>query len=282
MMFPFSDKILLLTISILILGCTSNDQKADQSTDLLWYAQPAEEWEEALPLGNGRLGIMVFGKTQNERIQLNDDSLWPADLGWDDPDGTPDDLANIRQLLFDGKNAEADQLFVDKFSRKSVVRSHQTLGDLHIDFNHQNITEYKRTLNLGTAVASVSYLSDGDLISGEAFVSHPHQVIVLTFKSEAADGLNGSIALDRPTDEGFPTATTTAAADDLLIMRGEVTQRKGSFNSEPAPILEGVKFETRLKVKHEGGNIQQEGDKLIVKNAKEITLFPGLQLLLLL
>ena len=71
----------------------------------LWYTQSAGNWDEALPLGNGRLGVMVFGDPQHERIQLNDDSMWPGDPGWKEPDGTPDDLAQIRQLLFEGKKS---------------------------------------------------------------------------------------------------------------------------------------------------------------------------------
>ena len=85
---------------------------------------------------------MVFGNTTNERLQLNDDSMWPGDLGWDQPDGDREDLEHIRELLFKGKNSEADQLMIEEFSRLGVIRSHQTLGELFFNFDHQNITEY--------------------------------------------------------------------------------------------------------------------------------------------
>jgi len=144
----------LLIIQSLIIcfvwsACDNSKHIANNSkADILWYKQPAVEWEDALPLGNGKLGIMVFGGTSNERIQLNDDSMWPNDLGWDNPEANKEDLQKIRKLLFEGKNVEADAFFVDKFSRKGIVRSHQTLGDLFIDFDHKNITDYRRALRV--------------------------------------------------------------------------------------------------------------------------------------
>ncbi len=96
----------------------------------LWYQQPAEVWEEALPIGNGRLGGMVFGNTDTERIQLNEDSLWPGGYSdWGLSEGTPEDLEHVREYLRNGENKKADEFFVSKFSRKSMHRSHQTLGD---------------------------------------------------------------------------------------------------------------------------------------------------------
>ena len=83
--------------------------------DILWYDQPAQKWEEALPLGNGRIGVMVFGDPVKEHFQLDDDSMWPSDTGWNEPEGNKQDLEEIRRLLFNGKNTEADKLFVEKF-----------------------------------------------------------------------------------------------------------------------------------------------------------------------
>jgi len=241
--------------------------------DVLWYNQPAREWEEALPLGNGRLGVMVFGDTATERIQLNDDSMWPHDLGWDEPEGTSKELEKIRMLLKDGKNRAADKLFVEKFSNQRIVRSHQTLGDLHIDLDHKNISEYRRELNISKAIATVSYKSDGDLIREKILVSHPHQAIVLEIISEAKEGLNGKVQLSRPDDEGHPTVTVTTNEEGLLIMQGEVTQRSGMFFSKPFPILDGVKFETCLKIDHKGGKIVRGEDYLELKKVKKAILY---------
>ncbi len=264
--------LLLLVISLLT-ACNVISNKPHKSDDILWYNQPAQKWEEALPLGNGRLGVMVFGKTSNEHIQLNDDSMWPADLGWDETEGNKSDLENIRQLLFKGKNTEADDLFVEKFSRKKVIRSHQTLGDLHINFNHQNISDYKRELNISKAIAMVSYRSAGHLITEKVFVSHPHSAIIIEFTSDAVEGLNGKVHLSRPDDEGYPTVNTKTNEDNLLVMRGEVTQRGAMFDSKPAPILKGVKFETCLNINNTGGEILRGEDYLELKNVKKATFY---------
>ncbi|MCK9270499.1 MAG: glycoside hydrolase family 95 protein [Bacteroidales bacterium] len=233
-------------VALLFFACTPQEKPHE---DLLWYNHPAKSWNEALPLGNGRLGVMVFGNTTTERIQLNDDSMWPADSEeWTNTQGDKNDLKEIRELLFDGKNAEADKLFVDKFSRKSIVRSHQTLGDLFIDFDHKNISDYRRELNISNATTTVSYKSNGSLITGQVFVSHPHKAIIIELTSEAPEGINAKLYLSRPKDKGFETAKVLTTDDNLLRMQGEVTQRGGQFNSEPAPILNGVKFETCLKI----------------------------------
>jgi alpha-L-fucosidase 2 len=245
----------------------------ENSTALkLWYDKPASEWEEALPLGNGRLGVMVFGNPSKERIQLNDDSMWPGDLGWDQPEGSKEDILKIRELLFAGKQSEADQLMVEKFSRKGVVRSHQTLGELFIDLKHRNITEYRRELDLSTAVSKVSYKADGHLVSKKVFVSFPHQAIIIELNSEAKKGLNARIQLKRPRDHGVETAKVYTSDEGLLVMEGMVTQRGGKFNSEDAPILEGVKFETCLKITNEGGEIVRGKDFLNLKNVNKATL----------
>jgi len=264
----------VIIVLILLLGCNSGNQKEDVKEDLLWYKQSANKWEEALPLGNGTLGVMVFGKTSNERFQLNDDSMWPADSEeWNEPAGNKQDLEAIRNLLFKGDNAAADEMFVEKFSRKKVVRSHQTLGDLFIDFDHKKITDYRRELNISNATANISYKSNGNLITEKIFVSNPHNAIVIEISSEAAAGLNGNVRLSRPEDNGFATAKTTTNDDNYLLMQGEVTQREGKFDSKPAPILNGVKFETCLKIDNEGGEVVRGKDYLELKNVKKATIY---------
>jgi alpha-L-fucosidase 2 len=255
----------------LLIACNPQEKPKN---DLLWYNQPAKNWNEALPLGNGKLGVMVFGNTSIERIQLNDDSMWPNESAdWNEPEGNKKDLEKIRTLLFAGNNEEADSLFVEKFSRKGVIRSHQTLGDLFIDLDHQNITDYKRELNISTASSKISYKSNGFLITEQVFVSHPHKAIIIKLTSDAPEGLNAKIRLSRPKDNGFATAKTYTTDNNLLLMQGEVTQRGGKFNSEPAPILGGVKFETSLKINNEGGVVQKGKDYLELKKVKSATIY---------
>ena len=268
---------LFLVIIPIALGCLffscGEKREADEASLILWYNKPSEVWEDALPVGNGRIGAMVFGYTDTERIQLNDDSLWPADHWQDDPEGTPEDLARIRELLIEGRHAEADEMMVEKFSRKDIVRSHQTLGELYIDLDHSGITEYRRELDISKAVATVSYRTNGEKVTRRVFASHPHQVIVIELTSESEAGLNGKIRLERPEDIGYPTAVTVAEADDLLVMRGEVTQRGGVIDSRPAPILDGVRFETCLKVYNQGGEVTGGDGFLELVNVQQATLY---------
>lgn len=261
---------LCLIVLLITMGCDT-DSKSTAPPQLLWYKWAATVWEEALPVGNGRIGAMVFGDPKNERIQLNDDSLWPKDLGWDHPSGTPEDLAYIRSLLEKGAIQTVDSLLVEKFSRKTVVRSHQTLGDLFIKLNHDTITDYKRSLNLNEAIAQVAYQYEGYQVTQTTFASAPDQVIVITLKSDHPEGLNGTIQLERPKDEGIPTSTTHIAEGNL-IMEGEVTQRKGAFDSKPNPILEGVQFQTIVKPLFQGGELTLSEKALELKGVKEIEL----------
>lgn len=262
---------LCLSFILITSGCKNVTTPDIKNSQLLWYKEAAAVWEEALPLGNGRIGAMVFGDPHTERIQLNDDSLWPKDLGWDHPPGTSDDLTQIRSLLVKGDIKTVDSLLVEKFSRKTVVRSHQTLGDLSINLNHNEISEYKRSLNLNEAVATVTYNSDGHKVTQSAFVSAPDQVIVIKLKSSHPNGLSGNIQLQRPKDEGIPTAKSYTA-EGMLKMDGEVTQRKGAFDSKPNPILEGVQFQTIVKLNHHGGTVTSVDDGLELSGVKEIEL----------
>ena len=255
---------------LLILGCAESKKNTTYQT--LWYDEAATVWEESLPLGNGRLGVMVFGHPRSDRIQLNDDSLWPYDLQWEHPPGGPEELKSIREILLQGDPKSADSLMVHYFSNKSITRSHQTLGDLYLNWEHRDVSDYKRSLDLSTAISHTNYKVEGHEVEQKVFVSHPHQTIVITLSSDHPKGLNGNIRLDRHLDEGEKTVTVKSF-DQQIIMQGEVTQRAGKFKSEPYPILSGVKFETRLSAQHTGGKITSVEDGLALAGVKKLTLF---------
>ena len=252
--------------------CETHADHSNQNDQILWYEQAASVWEEALPVGNGRIGAMVFGNPTKERLQLNDDSLWPKDLGWAHPEGTSEDLNEIRRLLFLGEVQEVDSLLVEKFSNKTLVRSHQTLGDLILHFDHDSITEYKRSLHLNSAIAETHYKTNGYPVSQKVFASAADQVIVVALKSTHPKGLNGRLSLQRPQDEGVPTARTFISEGDL-ILEGEITQRKGRFNSHPAPITDGVRFQTRIKTKHTGGTVTATDKSITLDGVQELELY---------
>lgn len=124
---------ILCFVSILLVSLNIQSQNDID----VWYSQPAEDWMEALPIGNGRLGAMIFGGIETEHFQLNEDSMWPGSPNLSNEKRTVEDLALIRKLIDEGKVHEADSLIIDKFSRQDIVRSHQIAGDLFLHFKNR-------------------------------------------------------------------------------------------------------------------------------------------------
>ncbi|SHG02534.1 alpha-L-fucosidase 2 [Salegentibacter echinorum] len=264
-------KALLLLIFLPLITFSQEKKKTDNE---LWYAQPATEWMQALPVGNGRLGAMVFGDPNHERIQLNEDSMWAGAPHWDDAKGSPEDLAQIRKLLKQGKNHLVDSLIVEQFSYKGTVRSHQTLGDLYIDFDREKQVEnYTRSLSLDDALASVNYTSNGYAYSQKVFASKPDDVLVIELNTESPKGMDFTLRLDRPDDTGRKTVKLSNPSNTEISMQGTVTQFGGKKFSKPFPIDHGVKFETRIKVKHEAGTMTAKDGKLILNDVKKATIY---------
>lgn len=240
----------------------------------LWYTGPATEWMQALPVGNGRLGAMVFGHPSEERIQLNEDSMWPGGPDWGDSRGTPADLRDIRALLKAGKNREADSLIVSRFSYKSVLRSHQTMGDLYIDFKGiDTVEDYRRSLDLTSALARVRFSSGGYEHSREILTSFPDGVLVIRLRTTNPDGMDFNLRLSRPEDEGNATAIISTPSDSVIRMKGMVTQFGGLKDSQPFPIDYGVKFDTRLKIRTRSGKVTSANGHIQVRSAREAVLF---------
>ena len=265
---------LVLAISLLTFFSCQHKEIVEKDQQILWYKQPAANWMQALPVGNGRLGAMVFGDPQNERIQLNEDSMWAGGPDWGNSKGTKDDLIEIREMLKDGKNHEVDKLIVDKFSYKTIKRSHQTMGDLYIDFQKgKKIENYKRSLSLDDALVSVNYSSEGDKFSEKVFSSAPDDVLVIELSTTSENGMNFSLKLDRPLDEGQATVKISNPSNKEIIMAGMATQHGGLKDSKPFPIDYGVKFETRLKVKNTSGSIEAKNGTLVLKGVRKATLF---------
>jgi alpha-L-fucosidase 2 len=255
----------------IILSCNS---EKEQSDNILWYAQPADKWMRALPVGNGRLGAMVFGDPQHERIQLNEDSMWPGGPDWVDFRGSPEDLDLIKTLLDQGKTHEVDSLIVEKFSYKTIVKSHQTMGDLYIDFHEdKTIEDYSRSLSLNDALVQVNYTSGGNTYTQKVFTSKPDDVLVIELITTNPSGMDFSLKMNRPKDKGRPTVITTNPSGNEISMKGIVTQFGGKRNSKPFPLDYGVKFESRLKVKNEAGSVTADKGQLVLKDVMKATIY---------
>lgn len=235
----------------------------------LWYQQPAAKWEEALPIGNGRLGAMIFGGVAAERLQLNEDSLWsgaPQDA--DNPKAL-EALPEIRKLLFEGKYSEAEKLANRTLICRGVgsgrgrggrtpYGSYQTLGDLTLRFDGTNATDYKRELDLTSAIARVSYEQDGVKFEREIFSSFPDQVLVVRLTASKRGKLNFRAALSRP-----EAAEVLVVKPNQLLMRGQLWS--GSAQ-------DGMKYAARLQAISDGGKISAEGAALKIENASAVTL----------
>ena len=273
MSIPNGFKVILMVLLTTSL-CSYAQDKRSSISNILWYAQPATEWLQALPVGNGRLGAMVFGNPKQERIQLNEDSMWPGGADWGDSKGNVEDLDHFRQLLKDGKPHEADAEYMNRFSYKTIVRSHQTMGDLYIDFkDEKKIENYKRSLSLDDALVSVDYTADGAKYSEKVFASKADDILAIQLSTTAEKGMDLDLKLDRPEDHGHRTVTTSNPSNSEIGMKGMVTQYGGKKDSRPWQIDHGVKFETRLKVVNTSGSVDAKEGKLLLRGVKNATLY---------
>lgn len=250
----------------------------------LWYKQPANalikdgtdpskddaEWIKALPLGNGNIGAMVFGDVNNERVQLNEKTLWSGSNADNDNPDAPKYISEIRKLLFEGKFKEATALTNKTQICKGVGSGHgnganvpfgcfQTLGDLRLKFEtNASYTNYYRDLDLNTAIASVNYEQNGVKYKREYFISAPANVMVIRFSSDKKNALSFSTSMDRP--ERF----TTTGADGGLTMYGTMNNGQGG---------NGMEYMVRLKAKLKGGQQAIVNNNLVIKNADEVILY---------
>ncbi|MEI7728725.1 MAG: glycoside hydrolase family 95 protein [Verrucomicrobiota bacterium] len=238
----------------------------------LWYRQPAKKWTQALPIGNGRLGAMVHGGVWAERIQFNEDSLWSG--GPEEPNN-PEALAalpEIRKLLADGKQKEADQLGVKKLicagkgsgqakGARLPFGCYQTFGDLQLNFSgNTNLApaEYRRQLDLDTALAKVEYQMGDVTFTREIFASHPHQAIMVLLGASKQGFLYFNAALTRP-----EMSTTRTIGSDELLMTGQL------FDGQAT---NGMRFAARLKILTTGGKLIADGNQWRVEGADQAIL----------
>src|SRR5262252_8908609 len=172
------------------------------AADVLWYRQPAASWNEALPIGNGRLGAMVFGGVRSERIQLNEDTIWAGEKrDRNNPEGVKN-LAEVRRLLFAGKPKEAEELAERMIiSVPKRLPPYQPLGDLQLQFEGQDQwQDYKRELDLDTAIVRVTYRIGDAHFTREIFSSAADQLIVVRLTCDKPDRISLSATLTRARD----------------------------------------------------------------------------------
>jgi len=233
--------------------------------NVLWYRQPAKVWEEALPLGNGRLGAMVFGGVADERIQLNESTLWDGyPLNPNNPDALKA-LPEVRRLLFENKNNEAVELASKTMMGKPIgVRPYQSLGELWFDETNVTATKYTRSLNLSTAVVTVKYTSDGIDYTRESFASAVDGVIVVRLTASQANKISLRLTLKRQQDAMCMPSANDASS---LILHGRLPVKDDAGNPR------GLSFAAQVKAVAEGGKVTVTDSLLIVDNATAVTFY---------
>ena len=254
-------RVLLLTGFLMpaFFSSCSKEEPVPSGPELsLWYNEPAEEWNEALPIGTGRLGAMVFGRTDVERIQLNEESLWCRKGAYENSDGT-EALPAVRALLFAGKYKEAQELAVQELLQERLptgTNAYQTMGDLTIAYvDTTEVSAYKRTLLLDSALVKVDYTRSGVDYHREIFSSAADKVIVYKERASKGGKIDCKIQLSRP-GEG----EVVMYKDDMIIMKQHVENGQG------------VLFETRLKVLLKDGHIHSTGFGLEVHGASDLEI----------
>ena len=233
----------------------------------LWYQQPATNWNEALPLGNGRLGAMVFGGVAKEQLQLNEDTLWAG--GPYDPVNTNAlaALPEARQLVFAGQYDTAAKLIGDKMMAVPLRQMpYQTLGDLFLEFpTNGPVTDYRRDLGLDTAVATVSYTVNGVHFTRETFSSPADQVIAVRLTANQPGKISFTARLSTPQEASVIVETNKGTRTPMsLVMSG--------VNGSAQGIKGALKFQARVAVMATGGKCEPGADMICVTNADSATL----------
>ncbi len=237
----------------------------------LWYAAPARNWNEALPLGNGRFGAMVFGGIGEERLQLNDDTLWSGfPREWNNP-RAKEVLPEVRKAVFSGDHVSATELC--KKMQGPWTQAYEPMGDVLIKFLHQAGTDYRRTLSLSDAVASAEYRVDGIRYSRESFVSRPHDVCVTRLTADKPGSISCDIRLVSKLQ------FSSAIRQGRIVLSGKApAQSDPHYLNTGTPLVydekEGMRFSIIAHADVSGGEIISNGDAILrIRNADAVTLF---------
>ena len=270
-MIMYTNKYIYFMLLVILTGCTLVQ---DNQGLYIWFDRPATQWEETLPLGNGRLGMSPDGGIKRETLVLNDITLWSGGMEDANNNDAAQYLPEIRKLLFEGKNDLAQELVYKTFMCKGAGSGHgnganvpfgcfQTLGNLYIDYfypsGNDTPVNYRRQLSLNDATASVSFVLDGVTYTREYFAAFGQDVLVIRLQASKIGNLNFRVSIDRP--EAFETSLD----DDELLMTGQLNNGTDG---------KGMRYHARVKIKLAGsGNVIGKDNRLEVTGAGEAYIF---------
>lgn len=252
----------------------SAEQTVAQEKVRLWYDEPASKWTDALPLGNGRLGAMVFGTVAKEHLQLNEESLWAGEPTDVYPEGFAENLRQLQGLVLEGRIAEAQKLGLAKLTGSPTsFRSYEPLADLWIEMDHgSEVQEYRRELDLPTGVATVEYRVGDVRLGREVLISAVDDVVAIRLFASRPGMIGAKIWLTRQEDMQI-----TAQGSNRLHVDGQVVDIAAPAGYDDnvggsGPGGAHMKFSGHLLVRAEGGTTWAEGEALRIENADEAIL----------
>ncbi len=240
----------------------------------LEYDKPGTTWREALPIGNGRLGAMVFGGTEKERIQINEETLWSgAPHDYNRPDAGRY-LRDVQSLIFADRIEEAEQLFLDRMMGDPVhLQAYQPFCDLLLEFpGHGEVSRYRRELDLGRALTTVTYEANGCAYTRELFCSRPGGCIVIRLTC----GPQGSISVNASLSSVHPDSAVRSDGSGAIRLTGRTGTRQGPRNWSAGWEGPGLRFEGKLAAFCEGGSCKADDGVLSISGASAVTfVFSG-------
>lgn len=251
-----------ISIVVLFLGFSIAYSQEIQNLKL-WYNQPSSDiWENALPIGNGRLGAMIYGNVDKEIIQLNEHTLWSGSPNRNDNPAALEALPEIRKLIFDGKHKEAEKLANQSIiSKKSNGQMFQPVGNLNLVFDgHENYTNYYRELDIEKAVAKTTYTVGDVTFTREIFASLPDRVIVMRIAASKAGSLSFAANFTSPQEK----KTFSTTNKDLII---------SGTTSDHETVKGLMKFKGITRIKLDGGLLSSTDTELSIKNATTATIY---------
>ncbi|MCE4564877.1 glycoside hydrolase family 95 protein [Maribellus sp. CM-23] len=258
--------LLFFLVALVFLGC----KRKEDFTEKLWYQQPANNWLEALPTGNGRLGAMVHGGVQQEDLQLNEESLWAGCKEEPYPENVGVHYEKYRQLNLDRKFEEAFDYAMEHLAvSPTSFRPYVPFGNILIDFDHPEATDYRRELDLSTAIATVEYTVAGKRFRRQTFVSAADDVLVYRFESLDGEKIDAAIAFKREKD------ATTEVLDKGLKMTGQIFDDPDGYDDNPGGSGKGglhMKFAGLAEVLDADGKVSKTDTSLLLTETSSFTL----------
>lgn len=249
-------RIILLAIALYSISYT----KAQHVTEAMWYTTPAKEWTEALPVGNGRLGAMVYGTPGNEELQLNEETLWGGGPHTNTNSKALGALPEVRNLVFAGRNREAQELIQKTFNTERNGMPYQTIGSLHLKMGHaEKYDHYRRTLYLDSAFVVTTYTCAGVRYQREVFSSLTNDVILVRLTANKPGAISFRVGYISP----LPGAIVSRSGQNL-VLKGRGADHEG--------VTGAIRMQTHTRVLADGGKVTTTNDSIIVTRATCATI----------